>query len=154
MQDRGGGGLSTECGLVVDVRRRDERTLYGGLPGTAHLPCEQLPRALAMGPEEWGRTFRFPRPHHEAPLVLHSRGEVRARWAAQLLADEGFESPLVLRDGVAGWAAGWAAGVMAYPAYRIGEMPPEGSRTTANTALQRADLDAGHEEALRCGLLA
>ena len=143
---------------MLDVRRRDERALFGALPGAAHLPCEQLPRALAMGADEWGRTFRFPRPHQEAPLVLHSRGEVRARWASQLLIDEGFESPLVLRDGVA-CRAEWDADVMTYPSYREGEAPPEPSspavrREGADRQLpSRAELEAGYDEAVRLGLL-
>lgn len=152
LQERGGGGLTGESALVLDVRRRDERALFGALPGSEHLPCEQLPRALAMGAEEWGSTFRFPRPHDELPLVLYSRDEARARWAAQLLLDHGFESPLVLRDGVASWAE-WDAGVRVYAAYAEGDAPPE-PVAVREAIPTRADAEAGYEEAVRLGLLA
>ena len=153
LQERGAGGLSAEGLLLLDVRRREERCLYGAIPGAAQLPCEQLARALAMGPEEWGRTFRFPRPHPEAPLVLHSRAELRASWAAQLLAEEGFESVFVLREGVGGWATAFPeGGAMGYPAYREGETPPA-PVTGGSHGGGGVSLEAGLEEAARLGLV-
>ncbi len=149
--DRGGGSgalLPGEDGvLVVDVRRCDERALYGAIPGTAHLPAEQLPRALAMSAEEWARTFRFPKPHVDDALVFYSRCDARARWAAQLAQDAGMESCLVLRDGAAGWRFDLC--VKLYDTYAEGQPPPPPQ------AFVREDpsIDAGEEELSRLGML-
>jgi rhodanese-related sulfurtransferase len=133
--------------LVVDVRRFDERTLYGAIPGSAHLPAEQLPRALAMSTEEWSRTFRFPKPHPEDALIFHSRCDNRARWAAQLAADAGFEHCLVLRDGSAGWR--FDACVKLYESYAEGEPPPQ----PTPFALEQPDDGEAEEELYALGLL-
>ena len=133
--------------VLVDVRRCDERTLYGAIPGSVHLPVEQLPRALAMSTEEWGRTFRFPKPHPSDTLVLHSRRDARARWAAQLAADAGLERCLVLRDGAAGWR--FDAAVLPYEPYAEGRPPPEPQRA----ALEEPDLSDAEEELYGLSLL-
>lgn len=149
--ERGGGGSSLVPGeggpLLVDVRRSDERTLYGAIPGAAHLPVEQLPRALAMGTDEWSRTFRFPKPHAGDTLVFHSRGDGRARWAAQLAADAGLERCLVLRDGCAGWR--FDACVQLYEAYKEGQAPP----SPQSFSLEEPDVSDAEEELYGLSLL-
>jgi rhodanese-related sulfurtransferase len=149
--ERGGGsglhGLSEGGPLLLDVRRCDERTLYGAIPGAAHLPVEQLPRALAMGTEEWSRTFRFPKPHAGDTLVFHSRSDSRARWAAQLATDAGLERCLVLRDGCAGWR--FDACVKQYAPYEEGQPPPP----PPPFALEEPDVSDGEEELYGLSLL-
>ncbi len=149
--ERGGGSNALVPGdggpLLLDVRRCDERTLYGAIPGSAHLPVEQLPRALAMATEEWSRTFRFPKPHPGDTLVFHSRGDARARWAAQLAADAGLERCLVLRDGCAGWR--FDACVKLYAPYAEGAPPPEPQQF----ALQDPALSDAEEELYGMSLL-
>jgi rhodanese-related sulfurtransferase len=149
--ERGGGSGSLVPGeggpLLLDVRRCDERTLYGAIPGSAHLPVEQLPRALAMGTEEWSRTFRFPKPHPGDALVLHSRGDGRARWAAQLASDAGLERCLVLREGCAGWR--FDACVKLYAPYAEGEPPPPPQPVSPEVP----DLDDAEEELYGLSLL-
>ena len=44
---------------LVDVRRHDERALYGSIRGSVHLAAEQLPRALLMPPDDFLRAFHF-----------------------------------------------------------------------------------------------
>ena len=149
--ERGGGSGAVVPGedgvLVVDVRRCDERALYGAIPGSVHLPVEQLPRALAMSIEEWARTFRFPKLRADDALVLLSRGDARARWAAQLCTDAGVEGCLVLREGTQGWR--FHSSVKAYAAYQEGQAPPEPE------PFEREDpnVDAGEDELSRLGLL-
>lgn len=136
------------CVAVVDVRRCEERCLYGGVAGSVCLPAEQLPRALAGVADEWARTHRFPKPCGGEALVLVSRGERRARWAAQLVADAGVELALVLRDGTQGW--GFDPGVLRYEPFEEGEVPPEPEPPGPACA---PNVDAGEDELSRLGLL-
>ena len=140
---RGGGSgmVPGEGGpLLLDVRRCDERVLYGAIPGAAHLPAEQLPRALAMGTEEWSRTFRFPKPLAADTLIFHSRSDRRARWAAQLATDAGLERCLVLRDGVSGWR--FDTCVKLYEPYQECQPPPQ----PQPFELEEPDLSDADEE--------
>ena len=136
--ERLGSGLSSL--LLLDVRRPDERTLYGAIAGSLSVPVEQLPRALAMGPDEWMRTFRFARPQPQQPLVFISRKDLRGRWAAQLACDAGFSRCLVLERGTSGWRLD--AGVNVYDAYSDGEAPPEPQRFL----VEAADMSHGEIE--------
>ena len=58
---------------LIDVRRHDERALYGAIRGSVHLPAEQIPRALLMTPEDWLRAFHFRKPGADEVVVVYSR---------------------------------------------------------------------------------
>ena len=45
--------------VILDIRRFDERALYGTLEGSTHVPVDHLPKAVHMNDEEWVRMFRF-----------------------------------------------------------------------------------------------
>jgi rhodanese-related sulfurtransferase len=141
------GGGPERCPLLLDVRRSDERALYGGIPGAAHLPAEQLPRALAMGGEEWARCVPFARPAPDATLILHSRREARALWAAQLVQDAGYGAACVLREGVVGWR--FSEGVAAYAAYGERDVPPPPVSAKHEEPNKRDAGDIGTEGARR-----
>ena len=144
----GGAVLPGEDGmLVVDVRRHDERALYGSLPGSVHLPVEQLPRALTMTFEEWARACRFVKPGSEDTLVFYSRCERRARWAAQLAQDAGYDTCCVLRDGAVGWR--FDGCVKAYDAYSESTPPPQPQPHD----LEDPNFSAAEEELQRLGML-
>ena len=113
--------------LVIDVRRYDERALYGSIRGSVHLPAEALPRALLCTPEEWARTFHFRKPGADELVVVYGRRNERAAFAKQIFEDAGMQRVLVLADGVCGWrnGVGEGEGAHAYDAYAEGEAPPE-----------------------------
>ena len=78
---------------LIDVRRHDERTLYGAIRGSVHVPVDQLPKvinardyiplvlpqiaatyrlmlcvsmqALLMNDQDWLRALNFPKPGPE-----------------------------------------------------------------------------------------
>lgn len=108
---------------LIDVRRHDERSLYGSIPGAVHVPVDQWLAAVEMGPEEWLRTFRFPKPSTGDIIILHSRTSRRAEWAAQIAMDAGLAAVYVYRQGVYGWKLD--PSVHAYAAYEEGDIPPE-----------------------------
>jgi rhodanese-related sulfurtransferase len=144
----GGRRVGEEGGpMLLDMRRCDEHSLYGAIPGAAHLPAEQLPRALAMAADEWARTFRFPQPHPDAACVLYSRGERRARWAALLLGEAGLGRCLLLREGAVGWRLDTC--VKRYDPYAEGDPPP----APEPFALEEANASDGDEELYSLDLL-
>ena len=112
---------------VIDVRRYDERALYGSIRGSVHLPAEALPRALLCTPEEWARTFHFRKPGADEVVVVYGRRNERAAYAKRVFGDAGMHRVLVLADGVCGWRNGGGEGedARAYDAYAEGEAPPE-----------------------------
>ena len=112
---------------VIDVRRYDERALYGSIRGSVHLPAEALPRALLCTPEEWARTFHFRKPGADEVVVVYGRRNERAAYAKRVFGDAGMHRVLVLADGVCGWRNGGGEGedARAYFPYAEGEQPPE-----------------------------
>ncbi|BDA48044.1 probable thiosulfate:glutathione sulfurtransferase at C-terminar half [Coccomyxa sp. Obi] len=108
---------------VLDIRRHDERSLYGSIPGTVHVPTDQLPAALSMAPREWEAAYRCPKPGFEDWVVMQCRTNRRAAWAAQVAQDAGWPRVLVYRQGVYGWRV--HPTVKAYQSYERGEPPPE-----------------------------
>jgi rhodanese-related sulfurtransferase len=127
---------------VIDVRRHDERALYGSIRGSAHLPAEHVPRALLMPPEDFLRAFHFRKPDPDATVVLYSRKSERATYAKQLFADAGMRRCLVLSEGVMGWGKGGGEDARAYDAFAEGEPPPEPRETKTPAPVDRAAAEA------------
>lgn len=109
--------------VVIDLRRADERILFGNIPETVHLPVEQLASALALPLADFKELYGFDRPAESAPVVLTSRTHRRASWAAQVCRDAGLRRVFVYRQGTYGWH--FDASVMAYRRYERWEPPPE-----------------------------
>ena len=57
-----GAARGAQLVTVIDVRRHDERSLYGSIRGSVHLPVEQLPKALLAPAEDWLRAHHFRKP--------------------------------------------------------------------------------------------
>lgn len=76
---------------LLDLRRHDERTLYGSIPGSHHLPVDQLASALQLPPDEFQRLYHFTKPLGRDALIMQCRTSRRAAWAAQMCMDVGFE---------------------------------------------------------------
>jgi rhodanese-related sulfurtransferase len=144
----GAGGRGGPRALVVDVRRSDERALYGAIRGSVHLPVDQLPAALALPPAAFLARHRFPKPRAGDAVVASCRTHTRAAWAARLMADAGLAGALVHRDGVYGWRLD--ASVAPYRGYAAGDAPPE----PEPFSVEAADLGAGAAELEALGVLA
>lgn len=127
---------------LIDVRRHDERALYGAIRGSVHLPAEQIPRALLMTPEDWLRAFHFRKPGADEVVVVYSRRQERASYAKQLFGDAGVHRCLVLGEGVMGWRNGNEGDVRAYDAYAEGEAPPEPHPAESPTDVDRPAAEA------------
>ncbi|PRW57512.1 Heat shock 67B2 [Chlorella sorokiniana] len=108
---------------LVDVRRSDERALYGAIKGAAHIPVDQLASALALPPEQFFVQYSFAKPAPDDLVVFSCRTNTRAGWAAQVARDAGLQRCLVLRQGVYGWRLDPA--VKPYRGYRLQDVPPE-----------------------------
>ena len=133
--------------VLVDLRRHEERVLYGSIPGAVHLAVDLWPLALELDAEEWGRVHRFRKPTDEDILVLHGRTCRRAAWAAQIAADAGWRRCVVYRQGTHGWRLDPT--VKSYAAYAPGQVPPDPERTEADTV----DVDSAEAELRTLGFL-
>lgn len=129
---------------LIDVRRHDERSLYGSIPGSVHLPVEQLPKALLAPAEDWLRAFHFRKPGADDVVVVYSRSQQRANLAKQLFNDAGLHRCLVLQDGVVGWRGGGGGveDIRAYEAYAEGEIPPEPFPGASPEPIDRPEAEA------------
>lgn len=69
------------------------------VPGSLHIPLEQLAHALQAPASQFEESYGHPQPlRAHGWVVLVSRREVRAAWAAQLAHDAGFRMSLILRQ--------------------------------------------------------
>lgn len=141
-----GWGVGAGAVRVVDLRRADERTLYGSIPGTVHLPADQLASALALAPDQFRAAYRFAKPQGGDPLVLCCRTNKAASWAAVLAADAGLRHCLVYKQGVYGWRL--SPGVKVYRQYGVTDPPPE----PEDVPLECVDVDAACRELQDLGL--
>ncbi|KAK9829026.1 hypothetical protein WJX72_003487 [[Myrmecia] bisecta] len=131
---------------VLDIRRHDERALYGSIPGTLHVPASQLPSALQMSSDQFQQTYHFPKPSAEDCVVMQCRTNRRAAWAAQLAKDAGLQCCLVYRQGVYGWRLQPA--IKAYKSYEKGDPPPEPEAFQ----MEAINVGAAREELAHLGL--
>jgi hypothetical protein len=81
---------------LVDVRRHDERALFGSIRGSQHVPLDTLLIALHSSPRRFQALTGFPPWSKSTLLVFHSRCNKRARWAALLAAVQGMHDLLPL----------------------------------------------------------
>lgn len=131
---------------VIDVRRSDERILYGAIKGTVHVPVDRLPSALALPPDEFAVLYRFTKPQAQDVIIMSCRTSTRAAWAAQIAQDAGFSKCFVHRQGVYGWRLDPA--VKVYRGYRMFDPPPDPEKV----AMEEMDAKAGYSELQVLGL--
>ena len=111
--------------VVVDVRRHDERALYGSLPGAIHIPAPRLPAVLRAPAAAFEATHGAPPPGPADAAVFVSRGATRAAWAAVVAVDAGVGRCLAFRAGAAAAGAALGGGGPAHHArYGEGGAPP------------------------------
>lgn len=134
--------------VILDLRRHDERVLYGAPLGSKHLPAEQVPRALSMSEDEFQDTFGFDKPTKQDNVVLMCRSDRRARWTYQLLMDAGYPRVFVCKEGTFGWRLD--RNVLPYQSYELGDPPPN----PEPFEIERVDAQAATKELQRIGILA
>ena len=142
-----GAARGAQLVTVIDVRRHDERSLYGSIRGSAHLPVEQLPKSLLSSADDWLRAHHFRKPGSDEVVIVYSRAQERANLAKQLFNDAGWHRCLVLEDGVVGWRGSGgthnlAVDVRGYEAYAEGELPPEPFPPATPAPIDRPEAEA------------
>lgn len=133
--------------LVIDLRRHDERSMYGKIPGTVHVPTDEIPSALRMSSRQWRDTYHCDKPAQGDPVVMQCRTNRRASWAAQIAQDAGFKKCFVYKQGVYGWKLSPA--VKSYRSYEKWDPPPE----PEPFQVEQADSHEARAELSRLGLL-
>ncbi|BFI34033.1 hypothetical protein MPTK2_4g20300 [Marchantia polymorpha subsp. ruderalis] len=150
LQKNDRGGEASEAGTnpvyLIDVRRHDERALFGHIRGSHHVPVEELPKALNMESGLWEKTYHFPKFSDDDTVIFQCRTSRRATWAAQLAQDAGMGKCFVYSQGVYGWR--FDPSVLPYDSYEIGDSPPE----PINFEVEKVDHEAAKEELQRAGL--
>ncbi|GAQ87376.1 hypothetical protein KFL_003480200 [Klebsormidium nitens] len=133
--------------VVVDLRRHDERALYGAIQGSVHIPVDQWARALALDGEAWEAVYHCPKLGRDALLVLACRTERRSTWAAQVAHDCGLRRVFVLSGGTNGWR--FDPQVEVYDGYKEGSAPP----APVPFEVEKVDEEAATKELRDLGLL-
>ncbi|PLN84470.1 Rhodanese-like domain-containing protein [Aspergillus taichungensis] len=88
---------STPHPILVDVREPAELTATGIIPSAVSVPLGSQPDALFLTPEEFETRFGFPKPgmgegqSSSEPVVFYCKSGVRARTAAQLAVQAGYD---------------------------------------------------------------
>ncbi|KAI2830059.1 hypothetical protein CBS147320_6971 [Aspergillus niger] len=91
--------------ILIDVREPAELSSTGIIPSAVSVPLASQPDALFLTPEEFETRFGFPKPgvkgdEEGAEIVFYCKAGVRARAAAQLAEQAGYEaSRLGVYDG-------------------------------------------------------
>jgi hypothetical protein len=75
--------------VLVDVRRHDERALFGGVQGSVHVPVEQVAHAIQMSSAAFEEAAGTTAWSKDDLLIFMSRECCRAKWAAQLVTEKG-----------------------------------------------------------------
>ena len=66
--------------------------------GSWHIPVQQLASALQASPSNFEKVYHFPRPAPTDVLIMQSRKQNRAAWAARLAQDAGFVNTLIYKQ--------------------------------------------------------
>ncbi|KAL2826814.1 Rhodanese-like domain-containing protein [Aspergillus cavernicola] len=82
--------------ILIDVREPAELSSTGIIPSAIAVPLASQPDALFLTPDEFETRFGYPKPgvegaDQEAELVFYCKAGVRARAAAQLAVQAGYE---------------------------------------------------------------
>lgn len=117
------GNITSPKPYLIDVRRHDERALYGHIYGSIHVPVNEWPKALVMEPSDWERNYGCPKFQKEDLIILYCRMNNQSSWAAQVAHDAGVNRCFVCKGGVLGWRLD--ATVLPYDGYALGDPPPE-----------------------------
>lgn len=89
--------------FIYDVRRQDERTMYGTIHGALHLPSDRFPHALNLKPDVWLDLFKHTKPACGDIVVLLCNSGLRSRWIAKLFMDAGYRHVFYNATGTNGW---------------------------------------------------
>ncbi|PKY04320.1 Rhodanese-like protein [Aspergillus campestris IBT 28561] len=86
--------------ILIDVREPAELTATGIIPSAVSVPLGSQPDALFLTPEEFETRFGFPKPgmaegESKDPVVFYCKAGVRARTAAQLAVQAGYDADRV-----------------------------------------------------------
>lgn len=79
--------------ILIDVREPAELSSTGIIPSALSIPLASQPDALYLTPDEFETRFGFPKPavDAESNLVFYCKAGVRARAAAQLAVQAGYD---------------------------------------------------------------
>lgn len=96
---------STTSPVLIDVREPAELSATGIIPGAVSVPLASQPDALFLTPDEFETRFGFPKPGVVATddgqqqqyrdVIIYCKAGVRARAAAQLAIQAGYDPPRV-----------------------------------------------------------
>ncbi|KAL5339316.1 Rhodanese-like domain-containing protein [Aspergillus crustosus] len=81
--------------ILVDVREPAELSSTGVIPSAVAVPLASQPDALFLTPDEFETRFGYPKPgagSEEGDIVFYCKAGVRARAAAQLAVQAGYEA--------------------------------------------------------------
>lgn len=91
--------------LLLDVRRQDELQATGCIPGSLHLPLQQLDAALALSAAEFSARHGFQKPALTDELWVTCRSGRRVRLAVPVLNRHGYTNVKLYLGSFIDWEA-------------------------------------------------
>ncbi|XP_024389042.1 uncharacterized protein [Physcomitrium patens] len=132
---------------LIDLRRHDERALYGHIKGSLHIRVEEWPKAMAKDAAAYEKQYHAPKIGTDDIVILHCRTRRRASWAAHVAQDAGLKRVFVYKEGAYGWRLDPT--VLPYDSYEMGDAPPE----PVKFDLERVDFESAQAELKHLGLM-
>lgn len=89
---------------LVDVREPSELQQSGKIPGAINVPYKSQPTAFKYDQETWEENFAgVPKPALDQELVIYCAAGVRAKYAADIAAEAGYEKLGVYTGSFGDW---------------------------------------------------
>ncbi|GAU98950.1 hypothetical protein RvY_10020 [Ramazzottius varieornatus] len=92
-------------GIIIDVRRPEERDTDGSIPSTVNIPLNDIAEAFAMSPEELSSKYGLNIHDVNDEIIFHCRSGARSQQAMEIARNNGYRSAKNYKGSITEWNA-------------------------------------------------